>query len=214
MKKIVCLVLALMVCASAAAMAESVPSKTVADLTRFEVAAENQPGDATIYLMPVNEVTMGEMLPEYQERIDSCKKEMGKLAASETVESYFGDVTDANGNAVDMKTLLGAGEDETLNVFEFCSVIAGGFQEDSGKVTATMLFSTPYEEGEKVLVMIGLVTVLEDGTQEVVWQAFEGVGVGVVEAEEETYGSIQVGLTPEIVAAIQEGTALMAVVSK
>lgn len=214
MKKLVCLVLALMMCTSAAALAESMPSKTVADLTRFEVVAENQPDDENIYLLPVNEVTVGETLPEYQARIDICEKEIEKLAVSETIESYFGEVTDAERSVVDMRALLGAGEDETLNVFEFCPAIAGGFQEDCGKVTATMLFSTPYEEGEKVLVLIGLVTVLEDGTQEVAWRAFEGVGLGAIEDEEETYGSIQVELTPEIVAAIQEGTALLAVVSK
>ena len=74
MKKLVSLVLVLAMCATIAAMAESVPSKTVADLTRFEVTAENQPGDENIYLLPVNEVTMGEMLPEYQELIDICQK--------------------------------------------------------------------------------------------------------------------------------------------
>lgn len=214
MKKLVCLVLVLAMCASIAAMAESVPSKTVADLTRFEVTAENQPGDENIYLLPVNEVTMGEMQPESQELIDICQKEIEKLSASETVESYFGEVTDAEGNVVDLRMLLDAQADETLNVFEFCPIIAGGFRKDCGKVTATMLFSTPYEEGEKVLVLIGLVTVLEDNTQEVVWQAFEGVGIGVHETEEETYGGIRVELTQEIVVAIQESMALMAIVSK
>lgn len=214
MKKLVCLVLALAMCACAAALAESVPSKTVSDLTRFEVVAENQPDDANIYLLPVTEATVGEQMPEYQERVEACEKEIEKLAGCESVESYFGEVTDAEGNVVDLKALLGVEEDAVLNVFEFCPAIAGGFQEDCGNVTANMLFSTPYEEGEKVLVLIGLVTVLEDGTQEIVWQVFEGVGLGAVTAENETYGGIQVELTPEIVTAIQEGTALMAVVSK
>ena len=115
---------------------------------------------------------------------------------------------------MDLRMLLDAQADETLNVFEFCPINAGGFRKDCGKVTATMLFSTPYEEGEKVLVLIGLVTVLEDNTQEVVWQAFEGVGIGVHETEEETYGGIRVELTQEIVVAIQESMALMAIVSK
>lgn len=214
MKKLVCLILALTTCVSAAAMAESVPSKTVADLTHFDVIAENQPGDATIYLMPVNEVTMGEMLPEYQERIDICQKEIERLAASETVESNFGEVTDADGNVVDLRALLDVDADAALNVFEFCPVIASGFREDCGKVTATMFFSTPYEKDEKVLVMIGIVTVLENGTQDVAWQVFEGIGLGAVESQEESVGSVQVELTPEIVMAIQNEIALLAIVSK
>lgn len=211
MKKLVCLILALTTCVSAAAMAESVPSKTVADLTHFDVIAENQPGDEIVYL---NQVTMGEMLPEYQERIDICQKEIEKLAASETGESYFGEVTDADGNVVDLRALLDVDADAALNVFEFCPVIAGGFREDCGKVTATMFFSTPYEKDEKVLVMIGIVTVLENGTQDVAWQVFEGIGLGAVESQEESVGSVQVELTPEIVMAIQNEIALLAIVSK
>lgn len=214
MKKLVCFVLAFMLCLSTAAMAESVPSKTTSDLTRFDVVAENQPNDPGIYLLPVNEVTVGERLPDYQERIDICQVEIEKLSGSETVESYFADATDSEGNPVDMKALLGVDEDAMLNVFEFCPAIAGGFREDCGKVTATLLFSTPYEKDEKVLVLIGIVTILEDGTQNVAWQVFEGIGLGAVEGQEEIYGSIRVELTPEIVAAIQNELALLAVVSE
>lgn len=215
MKKFICLVAALVLCLSTVALAESYPSKTTSDLTRFDVVAENQPDDANIYLLPVNEVTVGEMLPDYQERIDICQVEIEKLAAAETVEAYFGEVKDSEGNPVNLREMLGLeADEEILNVFEFCPAIAGGFQEDCGKVTATMLFSTPYEEGEQVLVLIGIVTVNEDGTQTVAWQVFEGVGQGAVEGQEETYGSIQVELTPEIVEAIQNETALLAVVSK
>lgn len=214
MKKLVCFVLTFMLCLSTAAMAESVPSKTTSDLTRFDVVAENQPNDPGIYLLPVNEVTVGEQLPDYQERIDICQVEIEKLSGSETVESYFADVTDSDGNTVDLKALLGVDEDAVLNVFEFCPAIAGGFQEDCGKVTATLLFSTPYEKDEQVIVLIGIVTILEDGTQTVAWQVFEGIGLGAVEGQEETYGSIQVELTPEIVAAIQNELALLAVVSE
>ena len=77
-----------------------------------------------------------------------------------------------------------------------------------------MFFSTPYEKDEKVLVMIGIVTVLENGTQDVAWQVFEGIGLGAVESQEESVGSIQVELTPEIVMAIQNEIALLAIVSK
>ena len=212
MKKVVAILLALILCLSAAALAAT-PSKTNSDLTRFDVIAENQPGDKGIYLLPVNEVTVGETLPDYQDRIDICEVEIAKLAASETVEDYFEGATDAEGNEVDLREMLGAKEDVKLNVFEFCPAIAGGFQEDCGKVTATMLFSTPYEKDQPVALMIGLVTIHEDGTQEVVWQAFEGVGLGEIEGDEGTYGAIRVELTQEIVNAIQDEIALVAVVS-
>ena len=215
MKKIVCLILGLALClTSVAALAESVPSKTTTDLTRFEVTAENQPGDETLYLLPVNEATVGDTLADYQEHLDICQAELEKLAASEGTEAYFGQVKDAEGNPVDLRELLGVADGTQLNVFEFCPAIAGGFREDCGKVTATMLFSTPYEKDEKVIVLIGIVTVHEDGAQTVEWTAFEGVGLDAVEGQEETYGCIQVELTQEIVAAIQNGTALLAVVSK
>lgn len=218
MKKIACLVLALALCfttvALAESVAESVPSKSVSDLTRFEVIAENQPNDPGIYLLPVNEVTVGEALPDYQERIDIYQVEIETLAAAESIESYFANATDAEGNPVDLRAMLGLDADAVLNVFEFCPVIAGGFQEDCGKVTATMLFSTPYEQDEKVIVMIGIVTIHEDETQTVAWQAFEGVGLGAVEAQEETHSAIRVELSPEIVKAIQEEIALLAVISK
>ena len=246
MKKMVCLVLALLMCVSAVALAESVPSKTVFALTHFEVTAENQVGDENVFLLPVNESTVGEALPNYQEYIDVCELEIQKMADSEDVVSYFGEVTDAEGNVVDMRELLGVEADEPLDVFEFCPAIAGGFQEDCGKVTATLLFSTPYEKDEKVLVLIGIVnqpdeaaqtdeavqtdetadaaptaentedqTVALDGEEQTVtWQVFEGVGMDMVEDQDETYGSIQVELTQEIVQSIQNEMALMAVVSK
>lgn len=214
MKKIVSILLALALCLSAVAMAENVPSKTVTDLTRFEVVAENQPGDETLYLLPVTELTVGENMEEYQERIDICEKEIAKLAASGDAADYFANVTDSEGNPVDLRALLGLDADAPLNVFEFCPAIASGFKEDCGKVTATMLFSTPYAENEKVLVLIGIVTVHEDGTQSVAWQVFEGIGVAPVKGQTETYGSIQVELTPEIVNAIENEMALIAIVSK
>lgn len=210
MKRIACIVIALLLCLSAVATAESVPSRTTTDLTRFEVTAENLPEDAGFVLMPVNEQTVGEQLEDYQERLDICQIEIEKLAASESVEAYFGEVTDAEGNPVVLSEMLAS---EQLNVFEFFPLIAESFVEEYGMVTATMLLSTPYEEGEVVAVLIGLVTLNEDETQSVAWQVFEGVGLAPEEGQEETVGRIQVELPPETVTAIQEGIVLMAVVS-
>lgn len=214
MKKLVCLVLALTLCLSAAAMAESVPSKTTFDLTRFDVVAENQPNDPDIYLLPVNEVTMGERLPDYQERMDICQVEIEKLAAAKDVESYFADAADSAGNPVNLRELLDAEEDAVLNVFEFCPVIAGGFNENCGNVTADMLFATPYEKDERVLVLIGIVTIHDDETQTVEWSAFDAVGLEPLERQIETAGRIRVELPQETVLDIQSKTALLAIVNK
>ena len=54
--------------------------------------------------------------------------------------------------------------------------------------------------------MIGLVS-----ENNVAWTAFEGVGIAA--AQVEAAGSIQVMLNAETVAAIQNGTALVAIVS-
>lgn len=213
MKKLVCLVLALALCLLTAAMAESVPSKTTSDLTRFDVVAENQPNDPGIYLLPVNEVTVGAQLPDYQELLDICQVEIEKLGASETVEAYFEGVKDREGTAGDLKALLDA-QEQSLNVFELCPVIAGGFKEGCGDVTATMLFATPYEKDEPVLVLIGIVTMNDDATQAVAWTAFEAVGLEPVEDQVETAGRIQVKLAEKTVLDIQNQTALLAVVSK
>lgn len=197
MKKFACMLLALLLClTSVAALAEYTPSKKAADLTKVEVTAENLPADSGFFIRIVNEDET-----EYQKQLSICEAEVAKLAASDSVETYFG----AN---VDLKALVAANQ---MNVFEFKPIIAGGYDAAYGKVTAKMLFSTPYEAGEKVAVMIGLVNENADGTITVDWNAFEGVGIAADQVE--AAGSIQVELDAETVLAIQNGIALLAVVS-
>ena len=52
----------------------------------------------------------------------------------------------------------------------------------------------------------------EDGTTSIVWKAFEGVGIATDDVE--AAGSIQVELDAETIAAVQNGTAFIAVVSE
>jgi len=210
MKKWFCSVLALALWLMAvAAEAEFVPSKNRGDLTRFEVTAENQPADQSLFLRPVD----ARETEDYQARLDVCRVEIEKLAASPSIEAYFGnvmDMTDGEGRVVPLGELM---EESGLNVFEFCPLIAGGFQETCGKVTATMLFATPYEKGERVLVLIGLVTLNEDETQSAEWRAFEGVGLEADPSEVAYTGRVRVELDSETVLAVQRGAALLAVVS-
>lgn len=206
MKKIACIVLALLLCLSMAAMAESVPSRTTTDLTTITVAAENMPADANFALTPITEVDPANMTPEMQVRVEACNAEIAKLNESGNAVEYFGEVTDANGNAVSLTELLGTDE---VNVYEFFPLSAEGFEVEYGAVTATMVFSTPYEEGQQVAVLVGIVTENADGTQSVAWQVFDGVGTSVAEGS-----GIEVTFTPEILEQVQNGTALMAVVSR
>ena len=197
MKKFACMMLVLLLClTSVAALAEYTPSKKAADLTKVEVTAENLPANSGFFIRIVNEDEA-----EYRKQLDICKEEVTKLAAASSVDTYFG--TD-----VDLKAIVAA---KQLNVFEFKPVIAGGSDAAYGKVTAKMLFSTPYEVGEKVAVLIGLVTENAGGSTVVDWKAFEGVGVAADQVE--AAGSIQVEMDAETVLAIQNGIALLAVVS-
>ena len=78
-------------------------------------------------------------------------------------------------------------------------------------MTTKIWLATPYEVDEKVAVMIGMVTENADGTNTVSWKAFEGVGIAP--ESEEAVAGIQTELDPETVLAIQEGVALLAIVS-
>lgn len=199
MKKIISMFVALVLCLSVSAFAESVPSKTTGDLVQFEVEADNLPANSGFFIQPIAEND-----GTHQQDVEICQDEITKLAQSETVAAYFGEVKNAVGEAVDVKELLGS---DTLNVYEFCVLTAGWYQESYGDVNVKMLFSTPYEKDEKVVVMIGLVTMDQNGTQNIEWIAYEGIGVG-------EQGCIQVKLDSKVILAIQNGTALLAVVSK
>ena len=146
MKKIACIVLALLLCLSMAAMAESVPSRTTTDLTTVTVAAENMPADANFTLTPITEVDPANMTPEMQVRVEACNAEIAKLNESGNAVEYFGEVTDANGNAVSLTELLGTDE---VNVYEFFPLSAEGFEVEYGAVTATMVFSTPMKRASR-----------------------------------------------------------------
>lgn len=196
MKKLACLVLSMLLCVNAVALAEFVPSKTTGDLTKIEVAAENMPAGATMVLSAVSSGDVAN-----QQLLATCQTELDRLAST-PVTTYFAGVKDINGNDVDLAAVLGT---QDLKVYEFCPLVVSDYVEDYGAVTATMSFSTPYAEGEKVLVMVGLVTVNEDGTETVEWVALEGVGAN---------GGISVQFNAETLTKVQDGSALLAVVSQ
>lgn len=131
-----------------------------------------------------------------------------EAAAAQTaaIGNFFTDVKNVEGEHVTLKQVLGVAEDEDvhLDVTEFFPIVAGGFGESDGKVVANMSFATTYDKDEKVAVLIGIVTVLDDGTTQITWTALEGFG--------QDNGGISVELPSEVLLAIQDGTAIMSVV--
>lgn len=86
MKKLLCLVLALL-CIASFALADSVPSKSTADMVSVQVQG-NIPADSGFVLTPVvDSIT-------YQVAVEACQNQIEKLAASASVEAYFGEVKD------------------------------------------------------------------------------------------------------------------------
>ena len=71
-------------------------------------------------------------------------------------------------------------------------------------MTTTFKLPTSYAQGEKVVFLVGIPNA---ETGEIEWIALEGVGVG-------EDGAIQVEFPPELLIAIQNSNALMAVASK
>ena len=187
MKKFACLLVALILCVSCVAMASAASSKTVSNLTQTTTPVTTQ---GFVVKLIVEET-------EDPELKAAAQKEIEKIAASESVEAYFGEL------GADLKAKI---EAETLSVNELYAIVASGYTEDLGEVTVQFQFATPYAVGDKVAVAIGFVTVAEDGTQTIAWN--------VVDAAVVAESVIEVTLAPATVMAIQEGAALLAVVSK
>lgn len=187
MKKLLCLVLALL-CVATAAMASSVPSKSTADMVTVQVQGDNIPASFTV--APVVDGA----------QVEACQAEIAKLAASASVEDYFGQVTDAFGNTVSLSALLGT---SSLSVNEFMPIAMPEYDASYGAVKVTFQFSTPYAAGEEVLALIGI----EDVFGDVAWTALDGVGTGV-------NGGVEIDFTSDVLLAMQGSDCLMAIVSK
>lgn len=195
MKKIVGIVLVLALLMTVA-LAESVPSKSTADMTTVTVVVpETVPSDAGLVIMPVVEDTE----TVYVEKVEQCRVEVEKLAASATVEEYFGEVKNPLGEIVSLKEVL---ETETLSVHEFMPIVVDNYEAEYGSVTVVFQFATPYEIEQTVIVLIG---VPDEITGELVWTALEGVV---------TEEGIQIEFDEGTLELAQNSDAIMAVVSK
>jgi len=195
MKKIVSLVLVLMLLMPLA-LAESVPSKSTADMvtaTVIKTQIESMPEDKPLVIAPVVDEVV------YAAKIEQCKAEVEKLAASDAVVEYFGEVKNAQGDAISLTEILGT---DTINVHEFMPVVVDNYDTAYGSVTAVFQFATPYEVDEIVIVLIG---VADEITGEMVWTALEGIV---------TEEGVQIEFDEATLELVQRSDALMAVVSK
>lgn len=211
MKKTVCVILALL-CLPVFALAESAPSINTADMVTVTVETALNPSlpeNSELTIIPVQNEDEA-LAEQYSEHTELCQTEIEKLAESISegaaeegtsgVEAYFGEVKDAEGNAVVLTELLSA---QTLNVNEFMPLVVQNFDRSYGAITMAFQFKTPYAKDEMVVILVG---VHDPVTGEIVWTAFEGIGVG-------EDGAVQVEFTAEIMEMIQNNHALLAVVS-
>ncbi len=151
-----------------------------------------QPEDAVEgALTDVVEEPAVDITPEQQKEI--------AIAQTKVIEEYFGDVVSVAGEATTLTAILGT---ETATVQEFFPVVVAGFEKDCGDATMKLTATKLYTVEDKVTVLVGLVA--EDGT--VTWQECE-----TVVAED---GTLQIMFTEETLLAIQNGTALLAVVGE
>ncbi|MBQ7845883.1 MAG: hypothetical protein IJ392_06995 [Clostridia bacterium] len=192
--------LAFLLCLTAA-HAKTIPSVTIGDMTQVDVDVEN-PQDVGFYLR-----TVAESEVEYAAHWDACRSEIANISAAESLQSYFKNAKDVQGLPFEVAAFLDA---ENLYCHELTPVIAGNYTDELGLVTARFLFPTPYEKGEQVVVMIGLISTDENGAQVVQWIAHPG---SAVEAADQSI-RIETVLAPETVMDIQKGIALLAVLSR
>ena len=192
MKKLICLVLALMLCMGAVA-AMAAPSPTTDDMNE---TTTNKPKTSTLVVKTIDLNST-----EYKALVEKCLAELEKLENSESAAVYFGEVIDSEGNKVPFAELFG---EDALTVCEMMPIVVENYDESLGDVKITLQFATPFEKGEEVVVLIGLI----DGqTGEVEWYALKGVGTGV-------NGAVEVVVTSKMMVAIQNGQALIAVLKK
>lgn len=174
------------------------PSRALPDMTKIMTGVDK------FYLYNITEASLVKT-GNYGAIAARCRSELGKLSSS-NILSYFGEIKDASGNAAQLKDFV----EGDLKVFEFCPVVAEGYKDEYKNVTASLLFPTPYEVGEQVAVMVGL---LKGGSIE--WTAFEGIGAQRENPNVENIGGIEAVFTPEIIKSIEaDNGALLAIVSK
>ena len=215
MKKILSIVLAAVLCVSLipSAFAAGNGSKSREDMTSFEVKAEKMSEGCFIRPVKENEEK------EFKDLLKAAKEEIKTLSKSDDFAKYFGEIKEYEeedgkdvAKAVKYEDLLEDVKPEDRNIYEFMPITAGGFKEGCGDVVTKMLFATPYEKDEDVVVMIGFITE-KDGERTIEWFAFDGEGKELKNESTEAKGRVRVELNEETVLRIQKENALLAIIS-
>ena len=196
MKKLICLVLAMLLCVGCAAMAMAASSKTTSNMTN------------TSYVVPPIEIPVQENLvigtgegTQDAQAQAQCDQLVEELAAVGSVAEVFGDLKDDEGETIDLVEILGT--DKPV-VNEVTPLVIKNYNPASGNMKINFTFATPYQKNEPVVVVI---RVVDPKTGKLTQYAIKGIGSGVD-------SGIEVEFPPEVMEAIQNGTATMAVVSK
>lgn len=194
MKKRICLVLGILLCVAPAAFAMAAPSKTTSDLTGSgsvtTAAGDAVPGDIAI-----------EITAHKTEQQANCEKLIDEIASADALEEVFGELQDEAGRSLDLAEILGT--DKPV-VNEVVPLVVTNYSPDFGRLKASFTFSTPYEKGQTVVVVIRVVDLKTGAVKQFV---LKGVGNGVNDG-------IEVVFPSEVLEAVQDGTATMSVISK
>ena len=198
MKKLICLVLAALLCVGAVAMAETgVPSKSTADMAKTnEVKSETGVEVKSDFVLAPASTAKATA-----EQTKVVEDQIAGIVAAGSVESYFGALEDEKGTSIDLKAVLGT--DKPV-VNEVMPLVVENYDSAYGSMTASFTFSTPYKKDEPVVIVIRIV---DPKTGKVKQVALQSKGNGVD-------GGIDVEFPAEVLEAIQGGNATMAVVSK
>lgn len=130
----------------------------------------------------------------------AASTDLGVLAAAAEVaklaevgaDEYFGAEA-----AAAVAAIVGEG----ANVDEFLPITVTDYVEGMGDATWIVKFATPYAEGQVVTILIGMP--MEDG--QLAWNVYEGVGLAD--------GSVQFTVPGDVMVALVNGSALLAVCS-
>ena len=197
MKKLICLVFVMLLCVSAASMAMAVGSKTTTNMTGSTgvVTPTGTAAPEEIVIAPIAE-TAG--TPEQRA---ACEKLIGEIASASSLEEVFGELQDSEGEVLDLAEILGT-DKPVIN--EIVPLVVQNYIPTFGSLKSNFTFSTPYQKGEPVVVVI---RVVDPKTGAVKQFTLKGVGNGID-------GGIELEFPPEVLEEIQSGTATMAVISK
>lgn len=197
MKKLICLVLAMLLCVGSVTLAMAASSKTTSDMTGTEEVKTSTGSSAPkdLVVEPIAD-TAGT-----KEQQAQCEQMVEEIAAAGSVAEFFGDLQDDAGASLDLAEILGT--DKPV-VNEVVPLVVKNYTAGSGSMKASFTFATPYQKDEPVVVVV---RVVDPKTGKVTQIALKGNGNGV-------NGGIDVVFPPEVLEAIQNGTATMAVVSK